>query len=271
MDLSAHPDDEDGATLAYYRMKLGVRTYSVLFTRGEGGQNEKGPELYEELGVLRSEETREAGRVLGAEVHFLNFLDFGFSKTATETFRNGEESGKPCAGSYTLSGNTNRTSCSRTTIRSTATAITRPSLLPRSRRSMPPPTRRSSRSSSARRESRSGSRGSSSSGRSDGLKGPRTSRTTSTPRIPRGGRRISISPLRRSASTGRRGWSGQISAHSRGGKVCTGLSGPTASTSRTARPSFPGLTTSGTHPLRCSSRSAGRSTCSTTGSPGTRC
>ncbi|MGB2958152.1 MAG: hypothetical protein WBD30_04640, partial [Bacteroidota bacterium] len=51
MNVSAHPDDEDGATLAYYRMKLGVRTASVLFTRGEGGQNETGPELYEELGA----------------------------------------------------------------------------------------------------------------------------------------------------------------------------------------------------------------------------
>ena len=87
MDVSAHPDDEDGATLAYYRLKFGVRTYSVLFTRGEGGQNEKGPELYEELGVLRSRETEEAGRVLGAEVHFLNFMDFGYSKTASETFQ----------------------------------------------------------------------------------------------------------------------------------------------------------------------------------------
>ncbi len=87
MDISAHPDDEDGAALAYYRLKFGVRTYSVLFTRGEGGQNEKGPELYEELGVLRSRETEEAGRVLGAEVHFLNFLDFGYSKTASETFQ----------------------------------------------------------------------------------------------------------------------------------------------------------------------------------------
>jgi LmbE family N-acetylglucosaminyl deacetylase len=87
MNISAHPDDEDGATLAYYRLKFGVRTYSVLFTRGEGGQNEKGPELYEELGVLRSRETEEAGRVLGAEVHFLNFLDFGYSKTASETFQ----------------------------------------------------------------------------------------------------------------------------------------------------------------------------------------
>jgi LmbE family N-acetylglucosaminyl deacetylase len=87
MDLSAHPDDEDGSTLAYLRMKLGVRTHSVLFTRGEGGQNEKGPELYEKLGVLRSRETEEAGKILGAEVRFLNFLDFGYSKTSTETFQ----------------------------------------------------------------------------------------------------------------------------------------------------------------------------------------
>ena len=87
MDLSAHPDDEDGATLAYYRMKFGVKTYSVLFTRGEGGQNEMGPELYEDLGVIRSSETEQAGKVLGADVYFLNLMDFGFSKTATETFR----------------------------------------------------------------------------------------------------------------------------------------------------------------------------------------
>jgi len=87
MDISAHPDDEDGATLAYYRMKHGIHTYSVLFTRGEGGQNEKGSELYEELGVLRSQETRAAGAILGAEVEFLNFPDFGYSKTATEAFR----------------------------------------------------------------------------------------------------------------------------------------------------------------------------------------
>jgi LmbE family N-acetylglucosaminyl deacetylase len=87
MDLSAHPDDEDGASLAYYRMHFGVKTYSILFTRGEGGQNETGPELYEELGVLRSRETKAAGRILGAEVHFLNLLDFGYSKTASEALR----------------------------------------------------------------------------------------------------------------------------------------------------------------------------------------
>jgi LmbE family N-acetylglucosaminyl deacetylase len=87
MDISAHPDDEDGATLAYYHMKHGVHTFSVLFTRGEGGQNEKGSELYEDLGVIRTAETRAAGTILGAEVEFLNFPDFGYSKSATEAFR----------------------------------------------------------------------------------------------------------------------------------------------------------------------------------------
>jgi LmbE family N-acetylglucosaminyl deacetylase len=86
MALSAHPDDEDGATLAYYRMKFGVKTYSVFFTRGEGGQNEIGPELYKELGVIRTRETEEAAAILGSDVYFLNFIDFGYSKTATETF-----------------------------------------------------------------------------------------------------------------------------------------------------------------------------------------
>jgi LmbE family N-acetylglucosaminyl deacetylase len=88
MDLSAHPDDEDGATLAYYRYKYGVRTYSVFFTRGEGGQNEIGPELYAELGVLRTAETEHAAKILGSQPYFLNFVDFGFSKTAKETFEN---------------------------------------------------------------------------------------------------------------------------------------------------------------------------------------
>ena len=86
MCVSAHPDDEDGATLAYYRMKYGVKTYSVFLTRGEGGQNEKGPELYEDLGVLRTAETRAAGRIQGTEPFFLNFKDFGYSKSATEAF-----------------------------------------------------------------------------------------------------------------------------------------------------------------------------------------
>ena len=86
MNLAAHPDDEDGRTLAYYRWAKDARAYSVIYTRGEGGQNEIGPELYEELGAIRTRETERAARVLGTQVYFLNFKDFGFSKSAEETF-----------------------------------------------------------------------------------------------------------------------------------------------------------------------------------------
>ncbi len=86
MNLAAHPDDEDGATMHYLRHARNIAVHSVIFTRGEGGQNEIGPELYEALGAIRSAETEAAARHLGTQVHFLNFKDFGYSKTATETF-----------------------------------------------------------------------------------------------------------------------------------------------------------------------------------------
>lgn len=86
VSLSAHPDDEDGATLAYYSRIRGVKTYTIFFTRGEGGQNELGSELYEDLGAIRTKEALEAARILGSEAYFLGYPDFGFSKTAKETF-----------------------------------------------------------------------------------------------------------------------------------------------------------------------------------------
>ncbi len=86
MNLAAHPDDEDGSTLAYYRRAENAIAYSVIFTRGEGGQNEIGPELYQELGALRTVETERAARILGTQIFFLNFYDFGFSKHAEEAF-----------------------------------------------------------------------------------------------------------------------------------------------------------------------------------------
>ena len=86
MNLAAHPDDEDGATMAYYRYAKDAVVHSVIFTRGEGGQNEIGPELYEALGAIRTDETERAARHLGTQVHFLNFKDFGYSKIAEEAF-----------------------------------------------------------------------------------------------------------------------------------------------------------------------------------------
>ncbi|NBC19021.1 MAG: hypothetical protein GVY18_17100 [Bacteroidetes bacterium] len=86
MNLAAHPDDEDGATLTYYRHAKDAVAYSVIYTRGEGGQNEIGPELYEELGAIRTVESERAARDLGTQLYFLNFYDFGYSKSAEETF-----------------------------------------------------------------------------------------------------------------------------------------------------------------------------------------
>ena len=86
MNLAAHPDDEDGLTLAYARGHDHDAAVSVVFTRGEGGQNEIGPDLYERLGAIRTGETEAAARVLGSHVLFLNLYDFGFSKHAAEAF-----------------------------------------------------------------------------------------------------------------------------------------------------------------------------------------
>ena len=87
MCVAAHPDDEDGSTLTILRRKYGVHTVSLFSTFGEGGQNAVGPELYEDLGVIRARETMAAAEVQGSEPHFLGFRDFGFSKSAEEAFR----------------------------------------------------------------------------------------------------------------------------------------------------------------------------------------
>ena len=92
--LAAHPDDEDGATLAFYRYLYGYDAYTIFYTRGEGGQNETGPELYDELGKIREQECYDAAKIQGSKTFFLGELDFGYSKTAKETFKfwGGEDS-----------------------------------------------------------------------------------------------------------------------------------------------------------------------------------
>jgi len=87
MCVAAHPDDEDGSTLTILRRKYGAHTVTLFSTFGEGGQNAVGPELYEELGVIRARETMAAAKVQGSEPHFLGLRDFGFSKSAEEAFR----------------------------------------------------------------------------------------------------------------------------------------------------------------------------------------
>ncbi len=86
MMTTAHPDDENNALLAKYRYERGMRTALVSATRGNGGQNEIGPEIFESLAVLRTEELLAAHRIDGAEQFFARAVDFGYSFSIDETF-----------------------------------------------------------------------------------------------------------------------------------------------------------------------------------------
>ncbi len=84
--IAAHPDDENTALLAYLARGRKVRTGYLSLTRGEGGQNLIGPEQGDALGVIRTQELLAARRIDGAEQFFTRAIDFGFTKTAQETF-----------------------------------------------------------------------------------------------------------------------------------------------------------------------------------------
>jgi LmbE family N-acetylglucosaminyl deacetylase len=87
MQVVAHPDDEDGGMLTLEARGKGVDTLLMTLTRGEGGQNKLGSNLFDELGVLRTLELLAADRYYGVEQRFSRVADFGYSKTADETFQ----------------------------------------------------------------------------------------------------------------------------------------------------------------------------------------
>ena len=88
MMVTAHPDDENNALLVLLAKGQGHRTVLVTATRGDGGQNEIGPELFDALAVLRTEELLAAHRLDGAEQYFTRAVDFGYSFSIEETFEN---------------------------------------------------------------------------------------------------------------------------------------------------------------------------------------
>src|SRR4051794_13766463 len=85
METTAHPDDEDNPLLAMMSHGRGMRTTLVTATRGDGGQNEIGPEMTQALGVLRTEELLAVHRFDGAEQFFTRAIDFGFSFSIEES------------------------------------------------------------------------------------------------------------------------------------------------------------------------------------------
>jgi LmbE family N-acetylglucosaminyl deacetylase len=87
MMIVAHPDDEDGALLTYLSRGMGVRCTLFTLTRGEGGQNEMSGDLYDALGIIRTNELLKAGEYYGAKQLWGTEADFGFSKTQEESFQ----------------------------------------------------------------------------------------------------------------------------------------------------------------------------------------
>jgi len=83
--IVAHPDDEDGATLAYESRGLGARTELMTLNRGEGGANVMSSDLWDGLGLVRTEELLQAGRYYGLDgQYFSSVVDYGFSKSLEE-------------------------------------------------------------------------------------------------------------------------------------------------------------------------------------------
>jgi LmbE family N-acetylglucosaminyl deacetylase len=87
MHTGAHPDDEDSNLIAYLARGKNARTAYLALNRGEGGQNVIGAELFEPLGVIRTEELLQARRLDGGQQFFTNVMDYGFSKTRAEATR----------------------------------------------------------------------------------------------------------------------------------------------------------------------------------------
>ena len=83
--ITAHPDDEDGGMLAYESRGQGARVALLTLNRGEGGANVMSPNYFDALGLVRTEELLAADRYYGVDQYWTRVIDYGFSKTMTES------------------------------------------------------------------------------------------------------------------------------------------------------------------------------------------
>ena len=85
--ITAHPDDENNGMLVMLNRGRGLETALQTLTRGDGGQNEIGPELFQAIGILRTEELAALHRYDGARQFFSSAYEFGYSFSVEETFQ----------------------------------------------------------------------------------------------------------------------------------------------------------------------------------------
>ena len=80
MHTTAHPDDEHGGMLAWAARGEGARVSLLTLNRGESGDNAIGAELFDGLGLIRTEELLVANRYYGVDrQYFTTVIDYGFS------------------------------------------------------------------------------------------------------------------------------------------------------------------------------------------------
>ena len=85
--VAAHPDDENTRIIALMANERLMETAYLSMTRGDGGQNLIGSEIRDLLGLIRTQELLAARKIDGGKQFFTRAIDFGFSKSADETFK----------------------------------------------------------------------------------------------------------------------------------------------------------------------------------------
>lgn len=87
MHTTAHPDDEHGGVITRVSRKDGARLALLTLNRGESGDNAIGPELFDGLGLIRTEELLVSNAYYGVDdQYFTTVVDYGFSKRLEEAF-----------------------------------------------------------------------------------------------------------------------------------------------------------------------------------------
>lgn len=83
--VTAHPDDEDGGMLTYESRGEGAEVTLLTLNRGESGANVMSDDLFDALGLVRTQELLAAGRYYGVQQYFTRVINDGFSKSKEES------------------------------------------------------------------------------------------------------------------------------------------------------------------------------------------
>ena len=85
LHTTAHPDDEHGGVITRISRKEGARLALMTLNRGESGDNAIGSQLFDGLGLIRTEELLVSNAWYGVDrQYFTTVIDYGFSKRIDE-------------------------------------------------------------------------------------------------------------------------------------------------------------------------------------------